>query len=378
MEKKFRILYVDDESRNLQLFQSAFEKEFDVTTCVSPLQAQEIIKTNSFEIIMADQRMSEMNGVDFLEVAHHINDAPVRILLTGFCDFQASIEAINRGKIFYYCTKPWKKEELKMILLKSIEHFLLMEGKRQLIKKLSESVKELELFLYRASHDLRAPIATQLGLLHLLKTEITGEAKIYVQKIEEMISRLEHTLEKIKQLSCRTKELVEKKLSSNMEQLVANSMEKFKKDILEKGIRIETQFVSNPDHYFDRSTVQIILDNVIENAIQFSRPGVDSFIRIETWISVADDHLQMSIEDNGTGIPLAVMDKIYDPFFRGSIKSTGNGLGLFVVKKFCEVNHYDIKVESDAASWTKFTLSIPNAAEGVKLDDLYHNSQAVN
>jgi signal transduction histidine kinase len=378
MEKKFRILYVDDESRNLQLFQSAFEKEFEVTTSVSPLQAQEIIKTNSFEIIMADQRMSEMNGVDFLESAHRINDAPVRILLTGFCDFQASIEAINRGKIFYYCTKPWKKEELKMILLKSIEHFLLMEGKRQLIKKLSESVKELELFLYRASHDLRAPIATQLGLLQLLKTEINGEAKIYVQKIEEMIGRLEHTLEKIKQLSCRTKELVEKKLSSNIEQIVDNSIGKFKKEILEKGIRIETQFAPNTKHYFDKSTVQIILENIVENAIQFSRTDVDSFIKIDTRLSTEDDRLQVSIEDNGTGIPPAVIEKIYDPFFRGSIKSTGNGLGLFVVKKFCEVNHYDIKVESDATSWTKFTISIPNAAEGIKLDDLYHNSQAVN
>lgn len=378
MEKKFRILYVDDESRNLQLFQVAFEKEFDITTCVSPLQAKQILKKGFFEIVIADQRMSEMSGVDFLECAHQISDASVRILLTGFCDFQASIEAINRGKIFYYCTKPWKKEELKMILLKCIEHFLLIEGKKKLIVKLSESVRELELFLYRASHDLRAPIATQLGLLQLLKAEINGDALTYVLKIEEMISRLEHTLEKIKQLSCRTRELMERKLSSNVEQIVRFSVDKFKNEILEKGIRIESQLVPSTEHYFDMNAVQIIIDNIIENAIQFCRSDVDSFIRINSYVPTHDDRLLVSIEDNGMGIPFEVMDKIFDPFFRGSLKSTGNGLGLFVVKKFCEVNHYEINVESDSTSRTKFTISIPNISETVKLNTHHHGSRTLN
>ncbi|MFZ6012989.1 MAG: hypothetical protein ACOYXT_21785 [Bacteroidota bacterium] len=84
----------------------------------------------------------------------------MRFLLTGYSDMDAAIAAINKGRIFYYCKKPWKKEELKMILLKGFDHYELTQSNRHLIAQLSKSVRELETFLYRASHDLRSPAGT--------------------------------------------------------------------------------------------------------------------------------------------------------------------------------------------------------------------------
>ncbi len=366
MEKKFRILYVDDEPRNLQIFRGTFEKEFDIAIADSPILAIDTVKNNHFEVVIADQRMPEMNGVDFLERINALDDSCVRVLLTGFSDSQAIVDAINRGKIFYYCTKPWKKDELKLILLKSIEHYLLIRGKKDLIHKLSESVKELEVFLYRASHDLKAPIATQLGLLNLLKTEIHGNAKIYVGKIEEVIGRLKHTLEKIEQLSFRTRGFVERELSSNIDQIIKRSTNKFKKEIANRGIRVESELVENEGHYFDGLTVQIIVDNLIENAIEFSRIETDSYIKINSSSLNACGQLIVSIEDNGVGIPNALLDKIYDPFFRGSTRSTGNGLGLYIVKKLCVTANIEIKAESNAGSWTRFTIVIPNTEREIR------------
>jgi response regulator RpfG family c-di-GMP phosphodiesterase len=123
MAPAYKILYVDDEVDNLVVFKSVFRSDFSIHTFSSPCEAYETLQKENFHIVIADQRMPEMTGVELLEKVHQTKVEPVRILLTGYSDAQALIDAINKARVFYCSTKPWKSEDLKSVLMKAIEYY---------------------------------------------------------------------------------------------------------------------------------------------------------------------------------------------------------------------------------------------------------------
>ncbi len=122
MSSKIRILYVDDEEPNTVVFKAAFKgNNFEVTTTESASSALALLEKDKFDIIVSDQRMPGMTGVDFFTTVRSKEIQGVRILMTGFADNNVMMDAINKAHIFYYCTKPWKAKELKNIFLNAIE-----------------------------------------------------------------------------------------------------------------------------------------------------------------------------------------------------------------------------------------------------------------
>ncbi len=138
------ILYLDDERDNLIVFNSAFRREYDVHLAGSGQEGLEILKKHEIQVIITDQRMPEMTGIQFLEKI--IPDYPhcIRMILTGFSDIEAIIQAINTGRVYRYITKPWNKEELKMNIDKAIETYQLRCQNRKLIEDLKEANQTLE------------------------------------------------------------------------------------------------------------------------------------------------------------------------------------------------------------------------------------------
>jgi len=138
------ILYVDDEQDNLTVFNSAFRREYEVHLATSGAEGLEILKNHEIQVIITDQRMPEMTGIQFLEKI--IPDYPdcIRMILTGFSDIEAIIQAINTGRVYRYITKPWSKEELKINIDKALETFNLREQNRKLIEDLKEANQTLE------------------------------------------------------------------------------------------------------------------------------------------------------------------------------------------------------------------------------------------
>ncbi len=148
MEKdKIKILYVDDEINNLAAFKANFRRIYDVHTAESATEGRKILETTEIEIIITDQRMPEMTGVEFLEsiVKEHPN--PIRILLTGYTDMQALIDAVNKGQIYRYLSKPWNEEELKMSINQAYEVYSLRKENMELTKSLLQANKQLEFML---------------------------------------------------------------------------------------------------------------------------------------------------------------------------------------------------------------------------------------
>ncbi|MEI2270524.1 response regulator [Sphingobacterium sp. ML3W] len=119
--KKISILYVDDEENNLFSFKATFRLKYKVFTAINGAEAIELVKNNPIDIIITDQRMPEMTGVEFLEEIIKIDAAPMRILLTGYADMAAVVDAVNKGKIFHYLNKPWSEKELDQTIQRAYE-----------------------------------------------------------------------------------------------------------------------------------------------------------------------------------------------------------------------------------------------------------------
>lgn len=145
--KEISVLYVDDEENNLLSFKATFRLKYNVFTAISGEKALEIIGNNEIHVIITDQRMPAMTGVEFLEKVIEKDPDITRILLTGFADMSAVVDAINKGKIFHYLTKPWVEEELDLTIQKAYEIYREKKKITQLNDKLALSNSQLEFLL---------------------------------------------------------------------------------------------------------------------------------------------------------------------------------------------------------------------------------------
>ncbi len=144
---KINILYVDDEQNNLISFKATFRMKYAVFTAISGEEAIKILDSQPIDIIVTDQRMPNMTGVEFLESILEKHPDPMRILLTGYADLNAVIDAVNKGKIFHYLTKPWNEEELDMTIKRAYDVYKLKKDEKELTEKLGVTNAQLEFLL---------------------------------------------------------------------------------------------------------------------------------------------------------------------------------------------------------------------------------------
>ncbi|MET1056354.1 MAG: response regulator [Pedobacter sp.] len=144
---KITILYVDDEENNLFSFKATFRIKYQVLVAISGEEALKILAAKKVHVIITDQRMPEMTGVDFLEKVLEKFPDPMRILLTGYADMNAVVDAVNKGKIFHYLAKPWNEEELDMTINRAYEKYLEKAELTDMNEKLVGSNDQLEFML---------------------------------------------------------------------------------------------------------------------------------------------------------------------------------------------------------------------------------------
>lgn len=144
---KIKILYIDDEQHNLTSFKATFRIDYDVYIALSAEEGRSILKENDIEIIITDQRMPEITGVEFL--ASIIEDYPdvMRVLLTGYSDIQAVIDAINKGMVYRYLNKPINEGELRSVIKNAYEVYSLRKENKELTKTLLRVNEQLEFML---------------------------------------------------------------------------------------------------------------------------------------------------------------------------------------------------------------------------------------
>jgi two-component system, sensor histidine kinase and response regulator len=189
INEKPNILYIDDEVNNLTAFSSAFRHYYNVLTAESVEKGRLILKNEEIHIIITDQRMPDMSGVEFLESILDEYPDPIRMLLTGYDDIEPIITAVNKIGIYRYISKPWDDNELRMTLQNAYEIYCTRNLLKIKTEQLQKAYNELDRFAYSASHDLRAPLTSILGIINLAKME--GKKDKYLDMIEKSVHKLD-------------------------------------------------------------------------------------------------------------------------------------------------------------------------------------------
>lgn len=139
-----KILAVDDEQSSLNAIYRTLRREYDVILSLNGQSALEVLKNQKIAVILADQRMPEMSGVELFQKALEIQPDAARILITGYSDIEATIQAINEGQVFYYINKPWEPDDLRIIIRRAVEQYQLIQENRRLIKELEAANQRLQ------------------------------------------------------------------------------------------------------------------------------------------------------------------------------------------------------------------------------------------
>ncbi|WP_346236077.1 hybrid sensor histidine kinase/response regulator [Niabella insulamsoli] len=359
-----KVLYVDDEENNLSSFKANFRRLYEIYTANSGAAALDILSQTEVHVVISDQRMPGMTGVELFKKVKKLYPEPIRILLTGYTDIQALAEAINDGDIYRYITKPWNEIELNNSIQNAYDVF---RTRRELKEKLAELQKtndELNRFIYSISHELRAPLASALGVINLAKLDnIYNESEKgneYWSLMEECCNRLDYNITSTLQYY-KNSRYSEVKEDVDFNKVIHDLIAIHKlANTGSEQIKFEIN-VDQPEKFVgDVFRIEIILGNLISNAIKYQKPEEENKL-IQIDVKVNRLVAVVTIIDNGLGILNDHLNRIFNQFFRVH-NQKGTGLGLFIVREALAKLEGKISVESVVDSGTKFTIRIPNSA----------------
>ncbi|MBL7843006.1 MAG: HAMP domain-containing histidine kinase [Cyclobacteriaceae bacterium] len=216
---------------------------------------------------------------------------------------------------------------------------------------------ELDRFVYSASHDLRAPLVSIQGLSKLAMEEAQNETdKKYFSLINDRVVRLDDFIRDIIEYSRNAR--TEQKLESfALEPMISEIIENLKYIQGADKIAFQVECIVS-EVYTDKNRFKVVLSNIIANAIKYHNlRREDPHVKISA--AVENQKLNLSIADNGVGIPKDSLTKIFDMFYRASDRAGGSGLGLYIVKEMVEKLEGTISVESEFGEGTTFSVTIP-------------------
>ncbi len=361
-EEPIKILYVDDEAKNLTAFKASFRRSYDIMTAISAADAADLLKEYPFHIIIADQRMPLVTGVEFFQSIRKTYPSAIRILLTGYTDVKEIVDAINKGEIFRFITKPWNEFEMHNAIRNAYEVHSMRQQLQQKMEELETANHEMNRLIYSTSHDLRSPLASIVSIINLAKLDpLDEEITNYFNLIETCAEKMDDYILKI----------VEYYKNARLED--ENSFIDFAQQVQEA---IDLCSMQNPKITFRQNILQpvlfkndsfrlsVILNNLLSNAVKYQkRDEPNPYIIIKA--NVTKESASFSIEDNGIGIQQQSLDSIFKMFFRSTKSAAGLGIGLHIVKEAVTRMGGEITLTSEFGVGTTFFVEIPNRNEEI-------------
>jgi two-component system sensor histidine kinase/response regulator len=359
------ILVVDDEKDIIDSIERQFRKKYKVLKTTSGIEALKIIQKEKIHLILSDQRMPEMTGVQLFERAQKIQEDAIRILLTGYSDVESVIAAINNGQIYRYITKPWDPTDLDVIVKRALDAYDLKSELKEKNIELEKAYKELKTldqakshFMILIGHELKTPLTTINSFLDLLKEEtLSADSQKYVQRISQGSDRLkEIVFDVLDLLGAETGQMKVKKESNSVTALLSQVSGEFSDLIDKKNLKI-----SKPEKthkaYFDPQIITKVLRKIIHNGIKFSSD--DATLKIQA--SEKDGTLEISVTNAGPTLSKSTIEHILKPFNIDEDimnHSQGMGLGLSLTQSLLKRHGSELHIESES-KMTKVRFNLP-------------------
>jgi len=225
--------------------------------------------------------------------------------------------------------------------------------------KLSKVNRELDMFLYRASHDLRRPITTLMGLVEVSKLGFDeASARLLFEKINDTAVNMDSMLEKFSMINTINHENYEC-CEVAFEDIVSQIHQSSVISTYASRVHFDIQVDKNIRLISDPHLIGFVLKNLMANSVIFHSRSADRQPTVSLTIKQIHNSVGIELHDNGIGIPQSMLPEIFHLFYRGSEASKGNGLGLYVVQKAIEKLNGKIHVESEENQWTSVHITLP-------------------
>jgi PAS domain S-box-containing protein len=229
---------------------------------------------------------------------------------------------------------------------------------KELEKSLNQKIRDLNIFIYQVSHDIKGPLSSILGLTNiaLMETEEPTQRN-YFNMIAQSTKRLDNTLSALLDVIVITQGKLKYQpvdIRHEINEIKRNLafLPNYPKVFFNETIEIDEPIIA------DKAMLITILQNLMANAINYADLRNESPL-VNFYAQRENQHIKIVVEDNGVGIPKSVQGKIWDMFFRASESSKGTGLGLFIVRNAVERLNGDIHLQSEPGIGTRFTVTIP-------------------
>lgn len=398
---KQTVLYVDDESLNLKSFRMVFGEHFKIYLANSGAEALEILAQESVDVLLSDQRMPDMNGLDLAKLVKDQGYNCVCIILTAFADSDVAMQAINQGGIYRFILKPWDKNELQQALLQAADKFRIEQQNILLLNDLKKKTNELEFFnnellsvtdqlkeknealktaklkaeendslktafLQNMSHEIRTPLNGIIGFAELLSDMDGNIAKCpeYAHLIIESGQRLLNIVNDILDISkIETGQIEIERSKFDLHTILGELYLVYSNKLKDKDISLACHTTEN-SHLFinsDKTRLYQILSNFLGNATKYTTQGSIDF----GYTYTNTGFLDLYVKDTGIGIAHDEKEKIFERFFRSnndlSKQSAGAGLGLAICDRLAVLLDGEILLESELGEGTQITIRLPQS-----------------
>jgi two-component system, sensor histidine kinase and response regulator len=359
--RKVKVLYIDDENNNLSSFKASLRKDFKVFTALNAEEGLELVQKEEFEVVIADQRMPGMTGVEFFEKLVEVNPRPIRILLTGYSDIASVIDAINKGEVYRFIDKPWNLEQIKNAIFNAADIYDARKELKIKNDRLEKLHSEMNRFVYSLSHELRGPLMSISGISKLAKMETDDKGILeYFEMIDEATVKLDDFIYKMLDFYRSTK-MDNRVEPINFSDVLEQQMGDYKKKWSLEDVQIDVDIQQSDSFHSDEAKIRVILNNLFSNAYKFQKDGVEKKINIT--IKVENDQAFIIVSDNGIGIEEKHQDEVFNLFHRATQRNVGSGIGLYMVKESIEQLQGSIKLTSSPDQGTTMMVTLPDLVE---------------
>lgn len=367
--EKIRILLLEDQADDEFLIKRAVNKggiAFELFRVDDQPEFEKALTSFNPDIILSDHALPQFNSIEALKICAKVSPDIPFILVTGAVSDEFAAQCIKLGADDYILKSNLTR--LPSSIKGAIEHRMLIKKRREgdmalriQNEQLIKVNTEIDSFVYSVSHNLRAPISSVLGLVNLARAEAekgTFDAVSYLELIEKSVLKLDATIQEI--LSYAQNERLEvKEERIDLKILIQDSIEKLQ--FIEGFNRIKKQIVCEGDvrFYSDAFRLNILLTNLLSNAFRYYDVNKE-FPLVKIKVVVDSNNATFEVSDNGIGIKPDIIPSIFKMFYRGTDRSSGAGLGLYIAKLVVEKLKGTIRVTSEPELLTTFKVIIPN------------------
>jgi signal transduction histidine kinase len=377
------VLYLDDVEENLTTFSIAFFDYYKILKARTTTEAKKLLAENPVQVIISDQVLKEAGedtrGTRFFESIIDEHPYPIRMLLTGYSDIADAIDAINKGRVYRYITKPYEEDDVKLSIDGAVKLYQAEEQYRSLLVVLEDKVKErterlMQLnvekneFLGIVAHDLKNPLSSIRMIAELINHEAGKFTKDEVEEYSnDIVTEADRMFTLITNLLDVNK--IERGFTVHTSRLDVASItqaiaENYTDRAQQKQLTIKFEAKENPAFVLaDEVAAMQVIDNLVSNAVKYSPNGAGKNIYVR--VVRAGSAYRIEVQDEGPGLSPSDKDKLFGHFARLSAQPTGGehstGLGLSIVKRMVEAMQGKIWCESELGKGANFIVELPSA-----------------